>query len=133
MIFTRGGGELSRLCKKSVSEIKESFWEIACAYAKEADVILAAKDARTLTVLPAGEAFVNLSGNNGMATAGAGDVLTGIIGGLLAQGAAPETAAPLGVFVHGLAGDAAAKEKGKTAMTASDLLAGLGACMKEIE
>ncbi len=133
LIFTPHVGELSRLCKKSVSEIKESFWETACAYAKEAKVILAAKDARTLTALPAGEAFVNLSGNNGMATAGAGDVLTGIIGGLLAQGVAPETAAPLGVFVHGLAGDAAAKEKGKTAMTASDLLAGLGACMKEIE
>ena len=66
--------------------------------------------------------YLNLSGNSGMATAGSGDALTGMIAGLLAQGMKPERAAPLGVWLHGKAGDEAKKNKGERSMTASDLI-----------
>jgi NAD(P)H-hydrate epimerase len=70
-----------------------------------------------------------LSGNNGMATAGSGDVLAGVIGSLLAQGMKAEEAASLGVYVHGLAGDAAKEKCGVRGMMASDIIEGL----KEVE
>ena len=72
--------------------------------------ILVLKDARTL-VLQREKCYINLSGNSGIATAGSGDVLTGIILGLLAQGVEPYEAATLGVYIHGLAGEAAAAKK----------------------
>ena len=65
---------------------------------------------------------MNLSGNNGMATGGSGDVLTGVIAGLLAQGLEPELAAPLGVYIHGAAGDEAAGRTGRYSLTAQTLL-----------
>jgi NAD(P)H-hydrate epimerase len=70
--------------------------------------------------------FFNTTGNPGMATGGSGDVLTGIITGLLAQDYAPLTAALMGVYFHGLAGDKAAEKKGFTALIASDIVACLG-------
>ena len=74
---------------------------------------------------------MNTTGNSGMATAGSGDVLTGILLGLLAQGYAPLDAAVMGVCVHGLAGDEAAKEKGKYAMVAGDLITYTGDVLKK--
>ena len=67
-----------------------------------------------------------------MATAGAGDVLSGIIGSLLGQGLDPESAAPLGVLLHGMAGDAAAARTGKRSLMASDLVEGLAAVLREL-
>ena len=132
-ILTPHPGEMARLCGCSVKEVKDSLLETALSYAKEQGVILVLKDAHTVTALPDGTAYINASGNNGMATGGSGDVLAGVIAGLLAQGCTPETAAPLGVYVHGLAGDAAAERYGKYGMTASDLAAGIPEVLKKTE
>ena len=89
-------------------------------------VIIVLKGAHTCTALPDGRSFYNSSGNAGMAKGGSGDALTGVILALLAQGHAPETAAILGVYLHGAAGDAAACKFGQTAMLPSDLIECLG-------
>jgi len=83
--------------------------------------VLVLKDARTL-VIQGEKCYINLSGNSGMATAGAGDVLTGIMLGLLAQRVPPYMAASLGVYIHGLAGDIAAERQGTYSMTARDIV-----------
>ena len=80
------------------------------------------KGAGTVVALPDGQLFINGTGNPGMATGGTGDVLTGMIGGFLAQGYPAGQAACLGAYLHGLAGDLAAKEKGEAAMIAGDLI-----------
>jgi NAD(P)H-hydrate epimerase len=94
--------------------------------AKEMNVIIILKGHYSLVALPDGEAFFNITGNAGMATGGSGDVLTGILTGLLAQGYAPVNAAKLGVFIHGLAGDIAAEKLSMEAMIASDITDNLG-------
>ncbi len=114
--------EMSRLCEKPVSEIQNHLLEVAKAYAREYNVIVVLKDAHTVVAEPGGRAYLNVSGNSGMATGGTGDVLAGIIGGFLAQGMDGYEAAKLGVYVHGLAGDAAAEAKGSRGMIAGDLL-----------
>lgn len=95
--------------------------------------IIILKGAHTCIGLPNGEIYFNTSGCNGMATAGSGDVLTGIIGGLLAQHYTPENAAIVGVFLHGLAGELFALEVGNEALTASDIISQLGKAFLKIE
>ncbi|HWR72180.1 MAG TPA: ADP/ATP-dependent (S)-NAD(P)H-hydrate dehydratase, partial [Nitrospirota bacterium] len=75
-----------------------------------------------IVAVPSGEVFINTTGNPGMATAGSGDVLTGMIGSFLAQGYPAVQAACLGVYLHGLAGDLAAKERGEAGMIAGDII-----------
>jgi NAD(P)H-hydrate epimerase len=93
------------------------------AVASGAIVIL--KGHQTLVAEPGGEVWINPTGNPGMASGGSGDVLTGLLGGLLAQGFEPLAAAQLGVFVHGLAGDRAAAEIGERGLRASDVVTAL--------
>jgi hydroxyethylthiazole kinase-like uncharacterized protein yjeF len=90
--------------------------------AKTLQVIIVLKGAYSAVIMPTGVVHFNSTGNSGMATAGSGDVLTGIITSLLAQGYATEDAAKIGVFAHGYAGDAAAKKISKSAMIASDIV-----------
>lgn len=90
-------------------------------FSKKYGAIVVLKGAHTCITTPAGQTFFNSSGNAGMATAGCGDVLTGIILGLLAQGYAPEVASVLGVWLHGAAGDAAANLTSKEYLTASNI------------
>ena len=85
-------------------------------------VNLVVKGAHSCITNKKGEVFFNDSGNPGMATAGSGDVLTGIITGILAQGIAPEIALKAGVFIHGLAGDIALEKTGEVSMIASDII-----------
>ncbi|MCC8028335.1 MAG: NAD(P)H-hydrate dehydratase [Lachnospiraceae bacterium] len=129
LILTPHLGEMSRLSGKPADEIKENILTAARQFAKQYNVITVLKDARTVTALPDGRTFINTTGNHGMATAGSGDVLTGIIGALLGQKVPAGTAAPLGVMLHGMAGDAAAERVGKTSLTASDLTEGIPAVL----
>ena len=99
---------------------------IASQKAREFNIVIVLKGAYSFIATPGGMGYFNSSGNPGMATGGTGDVLTGIITGLLCQRYPPEHAAILGVFVHGLAGDLAAAELSQEAMIAGDVIAYLG-------
>ncbi len=102
-----------------------SSWDkIKCAQeqAQKFKIIIVLKGAYTCIALPNGNCFFNSTGNPGMATAGSGDVLTGIISGLLSQGYSPENAAKTGVFIHGLAGDIARQKLGEHSLIASDII-----------
>jgi NAD(P)H-hydrate epimerase len=132
-ILTPHPGELGRLMKLPVGKLKEDYLHFVKKFADEYKVTCVGKDARTVTVTCRGQIWLNLSGNDGMATAGSGDVLSGILGGLLAQGMPVCEAAPFGVYLHGLAGDAQAKRKGRRSLLASDLLKGLEKILKKCE
>jgi NAD(P)H-hydrate epimerase len=116
--------ELSRLLGISISDITDNMIDTSrqCSYNNK--LIYAIKDARTI-VTQSQNKYINISGNNGMATGGSGDVLTGIIAALIAQGMAPFEATCLAVYIHGLAGDIAMKEKGAYSMMASDIIASI--------
>ncbi len=101
-------------------------------FSKKYRVFLILKGAHTSISTPDGKCYFNSTGNPGMATAGSGDVLTGIITSLLAQAYTPLNAALLGVFIHGLAGDFAAEKTGQEALIAGDIIDNLGAAFKAI-
>lgn len=113
--------ELANLLHLPLEDIKGRVLEIADICTKENDLIYVMKDARTV-VASGLNRYINVSGNNGMATGGSGDVLTGIIAGLIAQGLSPREASELGVYIHGLAGDKAREEYGEYAMLAGDII-----------
>lgn len=133
MVLTPHPGELSRLIDKPAGEIVKNRTEVALATAKEFDKIMVLKGGPTVIALPDGKAFINSTGNAGMASAGSGDVLTGLIAGLLAQGVRAEDAALCGVFLHGLAGDMARRQKGEMSMMAGDILAQLPQALLSLE
>lgn len=114
--------EMSRLTGYKVADIKENKYEIAKEFAKKHDVVVALKDARTIVSDGGNQAYINVSGNNGMATGGAGDVLCGIIAGLCGQKMDPFEATKLGVFMHGICGQEAAIRKGRYSMVAGDIV-----------
>ena len=123
IIITPHPGEMARLIGKTNAEIVADRVNIACEFAMKNQVITVLKGARTVIAAPTGEVFVNPTGNAGMATAGSGDVLTGIIAGLLAQSPKSALEATIaGVYLHGLAGDFAAKKLGQRALIASDII-----------
>jgi NAD(P)H-hydrate epimerase len=122
VILTPHLGELSRLLMVPKEEVIEKRIPIAQKVTSTYNVYLVLKGARTLIAEPSGAVHVNPTGNPGMATGGTGDVLTGIIAGLLSQGLPPALAAVVGVYLHGLAGDLAYQQLGPEAMIASDLL-----------
>ena len=129
MILTPHLKELADLLAGSVAEIQGDLWGMAQKMAEGVLTekgVLVMKDARTL-VAESGRkpVYVNESGNSGMATAGSGDVLTGIIGTLLAQKMDCFEAATMGVYLHGLAGDKAVEKIGKRACMAGDIIEGL--------
>lgn len=132
-ILTPHVGEFSRLVKKSVFWIQNHFVESAIDFARTYDVICTLKDFRTVSANPYGISYLNLSGNNGMASGGSGDVLSGIIGALLAQGINGIEASAIGVFIHGLAGDVARAKTGTHALIASDIIEALKDIWKGID
>ena len=130
-IFTPHPGELVRLVKKEISVYKEERMEMIEELLGEYGCILVAKDATTVVVSKEGaEMYLNISGNDGMATAGSGDALAGIIAGLLSQKTEGFVAATLGVYLHGLAGEEATSKKGRFGMIASDLVKEIPTVMK---
>lgn len=121
IILTPHVGELSRLTGISVAELKNSLPEQGRIFSEKINAVVAAKDARTYICAPGKKICANLRGTSGMATAGSGDVLTGCIAGLLAQGMEAFEAASAGVYASALAGEAAAESKSEYAMTAMDI------------
>ncbi|MBQ6385910.1 MAG: NAD(P)H-hydrate dehydratase [Lachnospiraceae bacterium] len=126
-------GEMSRLTGRSVPEIKSDLIGAAAAFSEECGAVCHLKDARSVTAGPDGGIFINTTGNDGMAAAGSGDVLTGILASLAAQGMRGTGAAAAAACLHGLAGDLAAETSGKRGMKAGDLPAALTLIMKEFE
>lgn len=131
-IITPHPGEMSRLGGITIEEVQNNRVEVAREFAAKWNVVTVLKGSRTIVADPDGEVYINTTGNPGMATGGTGDVLTGIITGLSAQGLKPLEAAVAGVYLHGLAGDNAAKIKGEHGMTAGDLVAELPYAIKGI-
>jgi NAD(P)H-hydrate epimerase len=132
-ILTPHLGEMSRLRKESISYIKEHLIETAEEFARDYQVIMALKDAVSVCAIPYERTYLNLSGNDGMATAGSGDVLAGIIAGLIVTGMKPSEAAPYGMYLHGKAGDVAFLRKSAYSLMASDILDGISEVFSEIQ
>lgn len=132
-ILTPHVGEFSRLTKLPVYDIETYRLQHAQQYAKRNNVVLLLKGVPTVTASPSGEVIVNSTGNPGMATAGAGDILAGIIGGLWAQGMEARDAAACAAYLHGAAGDCAAAHLGEKSMLATDILKYLPNVLASIE
>ncbi len=128
-ILTPHEGEFRRLVPDFTQERREEF---ALNFAKENGCILVLKGHRTLTAAHDGRLFINTSGNPGMAKGGSGDILSGIITSLIAQGIEPLRAAYTGVWLHGAAGDLAAELYGEYSMTPTDMLCTLKSVIKEV-
>lgn len=131
-ILTPHPGEFARLTQLARAEVQANREDLAVRFAKDHGVILALKGNAT-TVTDGRRAFSNPSGNPGMATGGSGDVLTGLIAALVAQQIAPFESTCLGVYLHGLSGDLAARKIGETALIASDLLDWLPEAFRALE
>lgn len=133
VVLTPHPGEMARLTGKSISEIQNNRLETARFYAQEWGVTLVLKGNKTIVADPAGNVYINITGNPGMATAGSGDVLCGIITGLIAQGLKAYQAAVAGVFIHGRAGDHAAVNKGQRGMIAGDMVGSVAEIFGQLE
>ncbi len=122
IVLTPHPGEMARLIGATVAEVQADRLGVAADFVRRHPVTLVLKGARTIIASKSGVSTINSTGNPGMATAGTGDVLTGMIAGLIAQGHTPERAARLGVYLHGMAGDLAADEIGEVGLLAGDLI-----------
>ncbi|TBV79677.1 MAG: NAD(P)H-hydrate dehydratase [Desulfobulbaceae bacterium] len=133
-ILTPHPGEMARLLGITSRQVQENRGPLAIELAARAGVFVVLKGAETIIASPTGELAVNPTGNPGMAVGGMGDVLAGLIGGLLCQGLAPWPAACLGVYVHGLAGDILARNSGiNFGFTASELARTLPAAFAQLQ
>ena len=121
-VLTPHPGEMARLIGESVSKVEYDRIGIAQQFALDHDVILVLKGAPTVVASGNGDVWINSTGNSGMATGGMGDLLTGVIAGLMAQQSSSHDAAILGVYLHGLAADIAAESVGVHGLMAGDVL-----------
>jgi ADP-dependent NAD(P)H-hydrate dehydratase / NAD(P)H-hydrate epimerase len=126
LVITPHPGEMARLTGLSIPQVQRDRVGIARSFAREHDVIVVLKGHRTLVAQPDGEVWVNTTGNPGMATGGTGDVLTGMVAGLIAQQPQHVVEAVTGaVYLHGLAGDVACETMGEQSLVATDLIQSL--------
>ncbi len=121
IVITPHLGEMARLTGFDIDYIKSNLCEVALNFAKEYNVTVVLKCATTVVAFPHGQIHINTNGNSGMATAGSGDALAGIIGSCIASGIKFEDAVVNGVYLHSAAGDVAAEALGKEFMSATDI------------
>ncbi|MFQ5676396.1 MAG: NAD(P)H-hydrate dehydratase [bacterium] len=133
LVLTPHPGELARLIGIDVKTILAEPIEVAREWAKRLNVVLVLKGAPTVVGSADGSVFINSTGNAGMATAGMGDVLTGVIAGLIAQGMTPLDAALAGVYIHGFAGDIASSRMGERGLISRDVLESLPFALKNLQ
>lgn len=133
LVLTPHPAELSRLLSRSVEEIEADRPAAARLAAEQFHAVVVLKGHNTVIASPDGQLATNPTGNPGMAVAGSGDVLAGMIGGLVAQGLSAWDAARVGTYLHGLAGDRAAARLSQHAMLPSDMIHELGALFLELE
>jgi len=131
-IITPHPGEMARLTGKSILEIQNDRIGISLEFSKKWNIIVVLKGNNTVITMPNGEIYINETGNNGMATAGSGDVLTGIIMSLIGQGKRPEEAAIIGTYIHGLAGDIASKELTEYSTVSNDIIGKIPKAIKAL-
>jgi NAD(P)H-hydrate epimerase len=131
VILTPHLGEFQRLEQNPLPEKRSDLKPIAAQFAKAHKVTLVLKGQPTYVARPDGHIYENSTGNPGLATAGTGDVLSGVIAGIISQGVEPQAAAEAGVYLHGLAGDIAAAEKTEPGMVASDVIEAIPAALKQ--
>lgn len=131
-IVTPHPGEMARLMGVSTKEVQQDRLDLAERFALEYKVIVVLKGFRTIIATPWGKTWINPTGNPGMATAGSGDVLSGIIAGFIAQGLKAFEAAVCGTFIHGVSGDKAAENLGQWGMTAADIIRFIPHTIKDI-
>lgn len=132
LILTPHPGEMGHLMGISSKEVQDDRMTASRRFATEYNCYLVLKGARTLIATPEGEVFINTTGNPGMATAGTGDVLAGMIGSFLGQGYSPLESCISGVYLHGRAGDDAAREKGQAGLMATDIIENIPGVIKKI-
>lgn len=132
IILTPHPGEMSRLSKQPVQYIQNNRTSVAEAFANEYNICLVLKGHKTVVAQKDSDTYTNTTGNCGMATAGTGDVLAGVIASFVGQGLSPFDASKLGVYTHGLAGDLAQHNLGTHGMIASDVIDNIPYAIKKI-
>jgi NAD(P)H-hydrate epimerase len=133
LVITPHPGEMSRLTGKSIAEIQKDRVGVAREFSREHGVIVVLKGHRTLVAQPDGDVWVNTTGNPGMATGGTGDILTGMVAGMMAQN--PQRvveAVTSAVYLHGLAGDVACETTGEHSLVATDLVKALPEAFRRV-
>jgi NAD(P)H-hydrate epimerase len=133
LVLTPHPGEMARLMGTSPRQVQENRLEAASEVASDFGCHVVLKGARTVISTPAGEVFINPTGNPGMASGGMGDVLTGMIGGFVCQGLDFKDAARLATYLHGLAGDRAASRIGQRSLIATDLIEDIPMLLKSFD
>jgi len=123
-------GEMARLLGVSAKKVQENRRGVACKFARDYQVTLALKGHNTVVADYKGNIYINKTGNPGMSTGGSGDVLSGIIAAFLGQGLDAFTACKYGTYLHGLAGDLAARERTEISLIASDITAKIPEAVK---
>lgn len=132
-ILTPHPGEMSRILNKKVSVVQKEREKTAAAFAKKHKAVVILKGAFTIIAGPKKEKYINISGNPGMATAGSGDVLLGLVAALVGQKINLVEASALASFIHGLAGDVAQKVHGEESLIATDIIEALPLVLKTIK
>ena len=130
IVITPHPGEMARLVRMEVGTIQRNREKVAKDFADRYKLTVVLKGYQTVVAGTKVNSYINKTGNPGMATAGAGDILTGMIASLIAQGISSYEAAKLAVYVHGMAGDLASKKKGEISLIAGDILDNLAAVFK---
>jgi NAD(P)H-hydrate epimerase len=130
LILTPHPGEMGRLAGVTAKQVLEDRIGLSRDFSQSHRAYLVLKGFRTLIASPQGEIFINPTGNPGMASGGTGDVLTGMIGGLVCQGIDPLASIQTAVYLHGLAGDRAVLQKGERSLAATDLIGQLPAVLQ---